>query len=107
MRANKGKGKHVRQQVVILFGSVAKRIVGSNINMPSNQWDDLNKKILTSLVHYICVHELCGGGGVYFPPSIFILNVLFQLSSRTTKLSSVCYFGTILWLLDWIQWLIQ
>ena len=40
----KGMGKHVRQQIVIFFGSVTKSIVGSNLNMPSNQRDDLSKK---------------------------------------------------------------
>jgi len=40
----KGKGEHVMPQVVIFFGSVAKPKVGSNLNMPSNQWDDLSSK---------------------------------------------------------------
>jgi len=30
----KGRAKHVMQQVVIFFASVAKSIVGSNLDMP-------------------------------------------------------------------------
>ncbi|TKY60410.1 hypothetical protein E2542_SST17509 [Spatholobus suberectus] len=62
----KGKGEHVMQQVVIFFGSVAKPIVGSNLNMPSNQWDDLSNRRLLIVDPSQVQYESMDCGGAYF-----------------------------------------